>query len=261
MVPTTNQIIAASTPLMDRGPLPRGTGPAGVGMRANGIPATRSAPPPGGATVDAAGRVEAGSSSYVRWIKPAVDRVGALALLVALAPLLLCSALGVYVALGRPVVFRQRRVGRNGQEFDIYKFRSMRPDRRSENRGAPAHLGERRRTHKSLTDPRLCGFGRFLRRSSLDELPQLWNVVRGEMSLVGPRPELVEIVARYEPWQHHRHCVKPGLTGLWQIGEHRDGEMFQHTAIDLRYRTDRADHQTFGFSPRTMTSVLAMRTY
>jgi lipopolysaccharide/colanic/teichoic acid biosynthesis glycosyltransferase len=77
--------------------------------------------------------------------------------------------------------------------------------------------------------------GRFLRKSSMDELPQFWNVVRGEMSLVGPRPELVEIVNRYEPWQHQRHVVKPGLTGLWQVTTRGSGMMHLHTDIDLEY--------------------------
>jgi lipopolysaccharide/colanic/teichoic acid biosynthesis glycosyltransferase len=74
-----------------------------------------------------------------------------------------------------------------------------------------------------------------LRRYSLDELPQLWNVVRGELSLVGPRPELVAIVNRYEPWQHARHAVKPGMTGLWQVTERGNGFMHEHTDVDLRY--------------------------
>ena len=91
------------------------------------------------------------------------------------------------------------------------------------------------RTTRATDDPRHTRVGRFLRKWSLDELPQFWNVVRGDMSLVGPRPELVEIVARYEPWQHQRHVVKPGLTGLWQVSSRGTGMMHLHTDIDLEY--------------------------
>ncbi len=94
---------------------------------------------------------------------------------------------------------------------------------------------DRRQTHKTTDDPRHTRVGRFLRKWSLDELPQFWNVVCGDMSLVGPRPELVEIVARYEPWQHQRHTVKPGLTGLWQVSSRGTGMMHLHTDIDLDY--------------------------
>jgi lipopolysaccharide/colanic/teichoic acid biosynthesis glycosyltransferase len=94
---------------------------------------------------------------------------------------------------------------------------------------------DRRQTHKSDHDPRHTRVGRFLRKWSLDELPQFWNVVCGDMSLVGPRPELVEIVSRYEPWQHQRHLVKPGLTGLWQVSGRGTGMMHLHTEVDLEY--------------------------
>jgi lipopolysaccharide/colanic/teichoic acid biosynthesis glycosyltransferase len=102
-------------------------------------------------------------------------------------------------------------------------------DRRSEGRC-------RRHNHKSPHDPRHTRLGRFLRRTSLDELPQLVNVARGELSLVGPRPELPEVVSRYESWQHARHFVKPGITGLWQVTERRSGEpMHLHVDTDLLY--------------------------
>ena len=136
------------------------------------------------------------------------------------------------LSLGSPIIFRQRRVGRNDEEFDVYKFRTMRQDRRRQQ--APIDQ-DRRQNHKSTEDPRHTRVGRFLRKWSLDELPQFWNVVCGDMSLVGPRPELVEIVARYEPWQHQRHIVKPGLTGLWQVSSRGAGMMHLHTDIDLEY--------------------------
>ena len=110
---------------------------------------------------------------------------------VVLLPLIAVVAVAVRVSLGSPVFFRQRRVGRDDRVFDVYKFRTMGQDRRREQAPVPQ---DRRQTHKSEADPRHTGVGRFLRKWSLDELPQLWNVVRGDMSLVGPRPELVEIV-------------------------------------------------------------------
>lgn len=169
---------------------------------------------------------------YVWLVKPLYDRVVGFILFVLLLPLTGLVALAVRLSLGTPVIFRQRRVGRDGREFDVYKFRTMARDRRRQQ--TPVTL-ERRQNHKSDDDPRHTRVGRFLRKSSMDELPQFWNVVRGEMSLVGPRPELVEIVDRYEPWQHQRHVVKPGLTGLWQVTTRGSGMMHLHTDIDLEY--------------------------
>jgi lipopolysaccharide/colanic/teichoic acid biosynthesis glycosyltransferase len=176
--------------------------------------------------------VSAPRGIYVRFVKPVFDRIVGFCIFVLLLPLTALVAVAVRMSLGSPVIFRQRRVGRNDEEFDVYKFRTMRQDRRR--RQAPVDQ-DRRQNHKSTDDPRHTRVGRFLRKWSLDELPQFWNVVRGDMSLVGPRPELVEIVARYEPWQHQRHIVKPGLTGLWQVSSRGAGMMHLHTDIDLEY--------------------------
>lgn len=172
---------------------------------------------------------------YNQHIKPLFDRVVAGTLLVVLSPVLLAVAATVLVSMGRPVLFRQRRVGLGGEPFDVLKFRTMAPDRRRAR--VDGFVGtDRRRTHKSDADPRLTSVGRFLRKWSLDELPQLLNVWRGEMSLVGPRPELVEIVAtRYTADMHARHAVKPGITGLWQVGARGEGLMWQHPEPDLEY--------------------------
>ena len=169
---------------------------------------------------------------YVRHIKPFVDRVVAAVLLVLLSPLILVIALGLLVTLKRPIIFRQIRVGRNGVPFVLWKFRTMRPDRRKTNLPTPV---KRRVCHKSPDDPRHTRFGRALRCTRLDELPQLANVLKGDMSLVGPRPEMTEIVARYEPWQHDRHLVRPGLTGLWQVSVVGEGLMHEHTELDIEY--------------------------
>lgn len=172
-------------------------------------------------------------SRYERYLKPAVDRLGAFLLLIVTAPLSLAAAVAIRITMGNPVILRQERVGRAGVVFTLYKFRTMEPDRRGDN---VSYLGDdRRRTHKHPGDPRITPLGRFLRTWSLDELPQFLNVIRGDMSLVGPRPEMVQIVARYEAWQHARHVVKPGITGLWQISERGDRAMHEATETDLEY--------------------------
>ena len=111
----------------------------------------------------------------------------------------------------------------------------MTPDRRKRNVGPPADTLERRRAHKSARDPRLTRVGRFLRRSCLDEIPQFWNAFRGDMSIVGPRPELPEIVAAYDSWQHARHLVTPGITGWWQVNRDARVPMHRATHLDLYY--------------------------
>jgi lipopolysaccharide/colanic/teichoic acid biosynthesis glycosyltransferase len=173
------------------------------------------------------------TTRYERLVKPAVDRAVAIALLLVTLPVLVLVALAVRARMGRGVIFRQERVGRDGRRFTVLKFRTMAHDRRR--RVAPAPTPDRRKTHKHEHDPRLTPLGRFLRKWSLDELPQLWNVARGDMSLIGPRPELVSIVDRYETWQHGRHRVKPGLTGLWQVTARGEGPMHENTHLDLAY--------------------------
>jgi lipopolysaccharide/colanic/teichoic acid biosynthesis glycosyltransferase len=139
----------------------------------------------------------------------------------------------IWWQLGRPAIFKQQRVGRDGREFTVYKLRTMKEDRRK--KVAAFEGPDRRVNHKSPDDPRHVPLGRFLRKWSLDELPQFWNVALGHMSLVGPRPELPHIVARYQAWQHRRHAVKPGVTGLWQISERGDVPMHEATDVDIEY--------------------------
>jgi lipopolysaccharide/colanic/teichoic acid biosynthesis glycosyltransferase len=169
---------------------------------------------------------------YARLVKPFCDRLLALILVVLLAPLMIVIAIGVRITLGRPVLYRQRRTGKDGRTFVLWKFRTMLPDRRRVRVPVPV---DQRVCHKREDDPRHVPFGTFLRRTSLDELPQLLNVLWGHMSLVGPRPELVELVEQYEPWQHQRHVVKPGLTGLWQVSGRGDGMMHDNVHLDLEY--------------------------
>jgi lipopolysaccharide/colanic/teichoic acid biosynthesis glycosyltransferase len=170
---------------------------------------------------------------YESFVKPLTDRVVGVVLSVVTFPLVVVIAGAVWVSMGRPVIFKQVRVGRFGAEFEVFKFRTMEADRRAGR--VPFEHPDRRVNHKSVEDPRHTDLGRFLRKWSLDEVPQFWNVARGEMSLVGPRPELPDIVGRYEPWQHRRHEVKPGLTGLWQVSARGDAPMHEATDIDIDY--------------------------
>ncbi len=190
------------------------------------------------------------ASGYERWVKPVIDRTAALLLILLLAPVLIAVAIGVRMTLGEGVLYRQSRVGKDGVPFQMLKFRSMAHDRRAD-RGDGNVIEDRRRTHKHPADPRVNDFGRFIRRWSLDELPQFFNVLKGDLSLVGPRPELTHIVERYEPWEHHRHAVKPGLTGLWQVTARDDGGLM-HLCVgtDLEY--------VRGLSPMLDLRILAM---
>ena len=170
---------------------------------------------------------------YQRLVKPTIDRIGGIVLSVATLPILMVVLPLIWWKLGRPAIFKQQRVGVGGQEFTVYKLRTMLPDRRSAT--FPIHGRDRRVNHKSPDDPRHVPLGRFLRKWSLDEIPQFWNVALGHMSLVGPRPELPHVVARYEAWQHRRHEVKPGITGLWQVSERGDVPMHEATDVDIEY--------------------------
>ena len=196
------------------------------------------------------------STFYARVGKPVLDRTVAALLLVLLLPVLLVVAASVLVSIGRPVLFRQRRVGRDGRVFSVLKFRTMRPDRRARR---TAVIEDRRQTHKSERDPRHTGVGRRLRKWSLDELPQVWNVLRGDMSLVGPRPELVEVVEHYAPWQCQRHLVRPGITGLWQVSKRGEGLMHLHTDVDLEYVATMTFRRDVGILLRTIPAAINRR--
>jgi lipopolysaccharide/colanic/teichoic acid biosynthesis glycosyltransferase len=171
---------------------------------------------------------------HERWIKPVLDRVLALVLLLVAVPVMVVTAAALHSQIGTGgVLIRQQRVGLNGRPFAMLKLRTMRADRR---RGHHPYEGpDRRRSHKTLADPRHTPRGRAVRRLSIDELPQLWNVLRGEMSLVGPRPELLEVIERNGLVDHARHRVKPGLTGPWQVSADRNLPLHEHLDRDLAY--------------------------
>jgi exopolysaccharide biosynthesis polyprenyl glycosylphosphotransferase len=169
----------------------------------------------------------------MRWLlKRVLDLSLAGVLLVLVAPLLALIAVAMYLESGRPVLLRQPRVGEHGRVFAMFKFRTMfPPGDEDENLTSTAAGVPLKRPH----DPRVTPLGAYLRRASLDELPQLVNVLRGEMSLVGPRPELPWIVERYEPWQHARHVVPPGMTGWWQVNGRSERPLHLNTRLDLFY--------------------------
>src|SRR5512139_2787118 len=159
---------------------------------------------------------------YRRFGKRSFDLLLTMPLLVLLSPVLAFVALSVWVRLGSPVLFRQRRPGLKGRPFTIYKFRTM-----TDARDAQGHL---------LPDTeRLTRFGRFLRSTSLDELPELFNVLKGEMSLVGPRPLLMQYLERYTPEQAQRLEMRPGLTGWAQINGRNAITWEQKFELDIWY--------------------------
>ena len=170
-----------------------------------------------------------------RAVKRVIDVLVSLAALVVLAPLLLLAALAVKLTSPGPILFGQQRVGMRGRAFHMLKFRSM----VSNAEALKAQLLERNErsgpAFKLAKDPRITPVGRFLRKYSVDELPQLWNVLRGEMSLVGPRPALPEEVARYAAWQRRRLSVRPGLTCVWQVSGRNDVSFTSWMVLDMRY--------------------------
>jgi exopolysaccharide biosynthesis polyprenyl glycosylphosphotransferase len=168
-------------------------------------------------------------------IKRAIDVVVAASVLVLLSPLLLGAAAWIRARDGAPVLFRQVRVGLHGRRFEVVKFRTMVP-------GAEAMVDDLAdqsevtgAAFKMTDDPRVTRTGRFLRRTSIDELPQLWNVLKGEMSLVGPRPALPREVDSYDLWHRRRLSMKPGITGLWQVSARRSPSFDAWAELDLSY--------------------------
>jgi exopolysaccharide biosynthesis polyprenyl glycosylphosphotransferase len=169
-------------------------------------------------------------------LKRALDVALSAMLMVLALPVVGLIALAIKVSSGGRVVFQQTRCGLNGRSFTLYKFRTMVEDA-EEQRGALQHLNEMQGpVFKLRRDPRVTWLGKFLRKFSLDELPQLWNVLRGDMSLVGPRPPIPEEVAQYKRWQRRRLAMKPGLTCLWQISGRNEIHDFDHwMQLDLEY--------------------------
>lgn len=174
-------------------------------------------------------------SEYQRVLKRILDLVvGSLLTLLALPVMGVIAIIVSHDGEGA-VLFEQLRVGENGRPFVMYKFRTMIDGAEKLQAQVITWDAEGRLVHKHPNDPRVTRVGRFLRRTSLDELPQLFNVLKGDMSLVGPRPELPWLVAEYAPWQWRRLAVPPGITGWWQVNGRADRLMHLHTDVDLYY--------------------------
>ena len=197
-----------------------------------------------------------------RVTKRALDLVGALMLLVALSPVLLVAALAVRLSSPGPVLFRQDRVGRDGRTFVMLKLRTMYTDsvdalhRDYVSRLLTDEVTPEDGLFKLTRDPRVTPVGAWLRRTSIDELPQLWNVLRGEMSLVGPRPALTWEVELFPPWALRRFEVRPGISGLWQVSGRNRLTMPQGLELDVRYVDEQCLRNDLVIMLRTVGAVL-----
>ncbi len=195
-----------------------------------------------------------------RWelgVKRLLDFVVAGTLLILLAPVLLVIALLVKTTSAGPVIFVQRRVGLNGRLFEMYKFRSMNADAEKDFAGLKAQNEMQGPAFKIKQDPRVTGVGKFLRRYSLDELPQLWNVLIGDMSLVGPRPPVPGEVSEYERYYRRRLSMRPGLTCTWQVSGRNEIQDFESwVKLDLEYIDNWSLGRDFILLLRTLPAVL-----
>jgi len=190
-------------------------------------------------------------------IKRILDIVGAATVLLVLSPLLAVTALVIRLREGSPVLFRQTRVGLHGRTFTIYKFRTMVPDAEERYEEVASMSDTHGAAFKMHDDPRVTGFGRFLRRTSIDELPQLINVISGDMSLVGPRPAPLREVDRYDIWHRRRLSMRPGMTGLWQVNAALDEHFDNRAELDLRYIDQWSLLMDLGILARTVPAILA----
>lgn len=175
-------------------------------------------------------------------LKRGVDVVGSSVGIIVLSPVIGAVALAVRVKLGSPVLFKQQRPGQHGQIFTIYKFRSM--------------LSVDEAKGLVTNDERLTSFGRKLRSTSLDELPSLFNVLKGDMSIVGPRPLYVKYLERYSPEQARRHEVKPGITGLAQVNGRNSADWQDRLAMDVEYVDDRSLVMDVKIILKTLTTAI-----
>jgi exopolysaccharide biosynthesis polyprenyl glycosylphosphotransferase len=197
------------------------------------------------------------SGPYLRWGKRAIDLIGALFALAVLSPLMLLVTLLIKLESRGPVLYRSSRIGKNGRAFTFLKFRSM-VDGADRARKQLTHLNEvDGPVFKISRDPRVTRVGRLLRITSIDEIPQFLNVLKGEMSLVGPRPPIPEEVEQYEPWQLRRLDVKPGITCLWQISGRSTLSFREWMRLDLEYIKHRSFWLDVRILLRTIPAVLS----
>jgi sugar transferase EpsL len=179
-------------------------------------------------------------------VRRLIDLTGASILSVLLSPVLAGLALAIRVSMGRPILFRQQRPGYRGEPFEVYKFRTMSDAVDAEGDPLP-------------DEERLTKVGVFMRQLSLDELPQLWNILRGDMSFIGPRPLLMEFLRWYTPEQMRRHDVKPGVTGWAQVQGRHDIPFSKRLALDVWYVDNRSMRLDLKIVGLTFLKVLSMR--
>jgi len=194
--------------------------------------------------------------SFQRVMKRVIDVVFSLVALILCAPLMALIALLIKLDSPGPALFGQRRVGKGGRIFTLYKFRSMHPDAEAQQE-LLANLNEADGPlFKIRCDPRCTRVGRWLRRFSLDELPQFYNVLRGDMSLIGPRPALPSEVEKYQPWHRRRLDVAPGMTGLWQVSGRSDLPFDEMALLDIYYIEQWSPGLDFKILLRTIPTVI-----
>jgi lipopolysaccharide/colanic/teichoic acid biosynthesis glycosyltransferase len=193
-------------------------------------------------------------------VKRAIDIVGSAIALVLLSPLLVGIACAIWWQDGRPILYRWRVVGKDGNPFLSWKFRSMKVNADSEKKFLESRNEMSGPVFKMASDPRVTKLGRLLRRLSFDELPQFWSVLKGDMSLVGPRPPLVEEYARFEEWQKQKLSVTPGMTCLWQVSGRSDIKDFNEwVRMDLDYIRDWSLWADFKIMLRTIAVMVSGR--
>ena len=203
--------------------------------------------------------VHDGQRDLERAIKRVVDVVGATLAVIILSPLLAGTAIAIWISDGRPILFRQVRIGRHGRPFTIYKFRTMVRDAEERFPELAAHSDTKGAAFKMENDPRVTRVGQVLRKWTLDELPQLLNVLAGDMSLVGPRPAPPREVDEYDIWHRRRLSVRPGMTGLWQVQARFDRHFDDRAQLDLQYIDQWSLLLDFGILIRTVPAVLTPR--
>ncbi len=201
--------------------------------------------------------IEPDRGPYLRYGKRALDLLAAAAAIILLFPVFLLTALAIKLDTPGPVFYRSTRVGRGGRTFTFYKLRSM-IHGAEHHRHRIAHLNEvSGPVFKIARDPRITRVGRFLRRTSMDELPQFWNVLVGDMTLVGPRPPLPDEVEKYEPWQLRRLSVRPGITCLWQISGRSRLGFDEWMRLDMEYIERRSLGLDLKILAQTIPAVLS----
>ncbi|WP_370649800.1 sugar transferase [uncultured Clostridium sp.] len=178
-------------------------------------------------------------SIFYEFTKRFIDIIGSLIGLVVLSPIFIIIAIIIKITSKGSVLFSQKRVGKYGVEFDMYKFRSMVVNAEELKQDLVSKNEMSEPMFKMKCDPRVTRIGKFIRKTSIDELPQLWNVLKGEMSLVGPRPSLPQEVMHFQNWMYKRLSVKPGLTCYWQVSGRNNIDYEDWMKLDVKYIEER----------------------